>query len=90
MKVKAESVGDIQDSLGEAGETEFTFLLCPVETYAILSEQARSEGCSVGVVLQKAVLQYLRAAHGADQRNVGQPSGMGPEPDLVIRRKKRS
>ena len=90
MKVSAESVHNAVDALGDAPETEFTFLLAPVSTYAILAEQAGLEGCSVGEVLQKAVLQYLRAAHGMDQRIADNGRDMKPKPDVVIRRKKRS
>jgi hypothetical protein len=90
MKVKAELVDDeAAAALGDAPETEFTFLLCPVMTYSILSEQAQMEGCSVGEVLQKALLQYLRAARGMDQP-ASEMSEPRPEPDMVIRRKKRS
>jgi hypothetical protein len=89
MKVKADPTDEASMALGDAPETEFTFLLCPVMTYSIMSEQAQSEGCSVGEVLQKALLQYLRAAHGVDQptAEISEPR---PEPDVVIRRKKRS
>jgi len=89
MKVKAELTNQATMALGDAPETEFTFLLAPVMTYSILSEQAQLEGCSVGEVLQKAVIQYLRAAHGMDQSGA-EMSEPRPEPDMVIRRKKRS
>ena len=91
MKVKAEAAGDeASAALGDARETEFTFLITPVETYSVLSEQARMEGCSVGEVLQKAVMQYLRAAHGMDQQSAEASEPARPEPDMVVRRKKRS
>lgn len=91
MKIKAEAVGnDASLALGDARETEFTFLITPVETYSILAEQARMEGCSVGEVLQKAVMQYLRAAHGVDQGIAETIEPARPEPDMVVRRKKRS
>lgn len=89
MKVdaKPEINDEIANALGDAGETEFTFLIMPVATYSVLVEQARSENTSVGSVLQKAVLQYLRSANGMDQQEV-ERSAQLPEPDLVIRRKK--
>ena len=89
MKVRAEVKDDAADALGEAQEQEFTFLLMPVATYSILADQAAKEGTSVGAVLQKALLQYLRAANGVDQQEQQMPANR-PEPDMVIRRKKRS
>ena len=89
MKVKVDPVDDAADALGDAPETEFTFLLMPVDTYSILAAQAMQEQTSVGMVLQKAVLQYLRSANGVDQQVADRPAQM-PEPDMVIRRKKRS
>ena len=89
MKVRADPIDEAGQALGDAGETEFTFLITPVQVYSILAEQAAKEGCSVGEVLQKAVLQYLRAAYGMD-RQIDDISKQMPEPDMVIRRKKRS
>lgn len=88
MKIKAEAVDEIGNALGEAEETEFTFLITPVQTYSILAVQAQREGCSVGEVLQKAVVQYLRSVHDGGRR-VEERSEPMPEPDMVIRRRKR-
>jgi hypothetical protein len=87
MKIKADPVDEIGAALGDADETEFTFLLMPVMTYSIISEQAGREGCSVGEVLQKAVLQYLQSANGMD-RQADERTEPHPEPDMVIRRNK--
>jgi len=87
MKVKADPIDEIGNALGDAQETEFTFLLMPVVTYSILSQFAREEGCSVGEVLQKAVLQYLQSASRSDHKPVDR-SEPRPEPDMVMRRNK--
>ena len=88
MKLKAEAVDEAGAALGDAEETEFTFLLVPVMTYSIIAEQAGKEGCAVGEVLQKALLQYLQAANGMDQQT-DERAEPHPEPDMVIRRNKR-
>lgn len=88
IKINAEAVDEIGSALGDADETEFTFLLMPVVSYSVLSEQAGKEGCSVGEVLQKAIMQYLQAANGMGQQEV-ERSEPAPEPDMVLRRNKR-
>ena len=88
MKVKAEAVDEAGVALGDTEETEFTFLITPVQTYSILSEQAQLEGCSVGEILQKAVVQYFRSIHDTERKAETRSENM-PEPDMVIRRKKR-
>jgi len=87
MKVKADSIDEIGNALGDAPETEFTFLLMPVATYSLLSVFARKEQCSVGEVLQKALLQYVQSADRSVQEAVDR-SEPRPEPDMVIRRNK--
>ena len=87
MKVKADPIDEIGNALGDAPETEFTFLLMPVATYSVLSQFAREEGCSVGEVLQKAVLQYLQSASRSGHESVDR-SEARPEPDMVMRRNK--
>jgi hypothetical protein len=66
MKVEAKELKRAEEVLGPAGETEFTFMLVPVELYRVLSEHSREQGCSVGQVFQRAVLQYLRRIDEAD------------------------
>jgi len=88
LKIKAEDVDEVGNALGDAEETEFTFLLMPVASYSILSEQAGVEGCSVGEVLQKAIMQYLQFANGMGQPEI-ERSEPAPEPDMVLRRNRR-
>jgi hypothetical protein len=88
IKIKADAIDEAGSALGDAEETEFTFLLMPVLSYSVLSEQASKEGCAVGEVLQKAIMQYLQAANGIGQQEVERSEPI-PEPDMVLRRNKR-
>lgn len=86
-RIRPEPKNDAVVALGDAPEQEFTFLLVPVAVYSLVSQIARAQGCSVGEVFQKALLQYVQAAEAA----VDKPSdrqATRPEPDLVVKRKR--
>ena len=86
-RIRPEPKNDAVHALGDAPEEEYTFLLVPVAVYSLVSQQARKEGCSVGEVFQRSLLQYLRAAESVGVR----PEEQRPErpaPDIAVRRKR--
>jgi len=85
-RIKPDPVQEAESVLGAPGEGEFTFLLVPVEAYSMVSQLAREQGCSVGEVFQKALMQYIRSAVGGEAVDEQPPR---PEPDIVVRKRSR-
>jgi hypothetical protein len=86
-RIRPEPKNDISHALGDAPEEEYTFLLVPVAVYSLVSQLARKEGCSVGEVFQRSLLQYLQAAESSGGRPAEQRQDR-PEPDIAVRRKR--
>ena len=86
-RIRPEPKNDAALSFGDAPEEEYTFLLVPVAVYSLVSQLARKEGCSVGEVFQRSLLQYLQAAESAGSRSVEQKPDR-PAPDIAVRRKR--
>jgi hypothetical protein len=86
-RIRPEPKNDAALALGDAPEEEYTFLLVPVAVYSLVSQQARKEGCSVGEVFQRSLLQYLQAAESAGSRSAEQRPSR-PAPDIAVRRKR--
>lgn len=86
-RIRPEPKNDVVAALGDAPEEEYTFLLVPVAVYALVSQLARREGCSVGEVFQRSLLQYLQAAETAERRPPEQHVSR-PAPDIAVRRKR--
>jgi hypothetical protein len=85
-KVRGEPKNDAITAFGMSPEEEYTFLLVPVAVYSLVSEVARREGCSVGEVFQRSLLQYLQAAEAPRERAPEQPSR--PAPDIALKRRR--
>jgi hypothetical protein len=86
-RIRPEPKNEAVLALGDAPESEYTFLLVPVEVYSLVSQIARSQGCSVGEVFQKSLLAYVQAIEsGGAKPPERQPSR--PAPDLVVKRKR--
>jgi hypothetical protein len=86
-RIRPEPKNDPAVALGDAPEEEYTFLLVPVAVYSLVSQLARREGCSVGEVFQRSLLQYLQAADSASSRSVEKIPDR-PAPDIAVRRKR--
>lgn len=87
-RIRPEPKNDPASALGDAPEEEYTFLLVPVAVYSLVSQLARKEGCSVGEVFQRSLLQYLQAAEAAERRPSEQQHANRPAPDIAVRRKR--
>ncbi|HUV14317.1 MAG TPA: hypothetical protein VMY18_11795 [Acidobacteriota bacterium] len=86
-RIHPEPKNEAMQALGDAPEEEYTFLLVPVGVYSLVSQLARKEGCSVGEVFQRSLLQYLRAVESAEGRVPDQRADR-PAPDIAVRRKR--
>lgn len=86
-RIRPEPKNDVSGALGDAPEEEYTFLLVPVGVYSLVAQLARQQGCSVGEVFQKALLQYVHAAETAEARSVDRQPDR-PVPDMVVKRKR--
>jgi hypothetical protein len=87
-RIRPEPKNEAAAALGDAPEEEYTFLLVPVAVYSLVSQQARKEGCSVGEVFQKSLLQYLQAAESQGRKPAEHQQPDRPEPAITIRRKR--
>lgn len=85
-RVTATPKRDISMELGDAPEEEYTFLLVPVAAYSLVSQIARRDGCSVGEVFQKALLQYLHNAEVDSNPEAHRPARA--EPAIVVKRRR--
>lgn len=85
-RIRPELKNEAETALGDAPEEEYTFLLVPVGVYSLVSKTARQEGCSVGEVFQKALLQYLQATQAGEKKAVDSPPR--PTPTMVVKRKR--
>ena len=71
---------------------DFGFLLIPMQTYRRIAEVAKQQGCTVGTVFERALLQYLRSAEEGDSNQSAQEeeeSAPRRRPDIVVRRRRR-
>ena len=85
---KSPELEEAEAVLGSAPEVEFTFLLIPMNTYAIALEAARKENCSVVEVFQRSLLQYLQSVFNEDAQQDASSHGHSirvPEPTFVMR-----
>ena len=87
-RIRPEPKNDAVHALGDAPEEEYTFLLVPVAVYSLVSQQARKEGCSVGEVFQRSLLQDLRAAESSGVSRSAEHRPERPAPDIAVRRKR--
>lgn len=82
MRVKSSPLEEAERILGKGGEAELTFVMVPMDTYGLLSERARKDGCTVGEVFQRAILQYLKPAP------IQKPEDFSrPKPAIMVKRK---
>ncbi len=93
IKVRPEVIETEEEAaLRDAEEQEVTFLLMPMSTYRLLSERARTDGCTAAQVAESAFSQYLRPSkeEAADSptKTETSESPSRPKPDLVIRRRR--
>jgi hypothetical protein len=86
-RIRPEPKHDAVTALGDAPEEEYTFLLVPVGVYSLVSQIARTQGCSVGEVFQRSLLAYVQAAETAGNRSPDRQPDR-PAPDLVVKRKR--
>lgn len=87
-RIRPELKNEVSNSLGDAPEEEYTFLLVPVAVYSLVSQVARRDGCSVGEVFQKALLQYLQAAESKGQQPQDRQQPARPEPAITVRKRR--
>lgn len=88
MKLKGDPINESMQTLGEANEQEFTFLLLPIKTYKMIADKAKQEGCTAAQVFEKAVLQYLREGDQAGKTESVVEKLPRIEPAMVFRRSK--
>lgn len=86
--MKGEPLKEASQILGEAGESEFTFLLIPAATYRMIADRAKEEGRTAAQVFQKALLQYLQPAEPIKASDQVPGSDQRPAPALVFKRKR--
>lgn len=92
MKVDPRPLKQAEEALGPTEEQDFTFMLVPVALYRVLSEHSRKEGCSVGQVFQRALMQYLLPkteddGSTQDDRDVQRPED-APARAVIVKRKR--
>ena len=89
MKIKGKEIA-VDDVLGTPqGETEFTFLFVPLQTYKIIVDQAAKEGISVSGVFERALTRYIGSFNNGEQnQTVKQDKQSSISPDIVVRRRK--
>ena len=88
MKVKASSVygGPQAPQSDDPSETEFCFLLIPVDVYSMISDRAKEESCTAAQIVESAIFNYMRQPPKASGLTVDQPK---KEPLIISRRRMR-
>lgn len=87
-RIRPELKNEVSNALGDAPEEEYTFLLVPVAVYSLVSQVARREGCSVGEVFQRSLLQYLQAVDSKGQSPQDRPQPERPAPAITVRKRR--
>ncbi len=84
MRHQNNEIDAVENLLGSGGEVSIVPILIPIESYRIILDAARAEGCLPSDILSRALDSYINKPKVTP---VAQPVRSAIQPDVVLRRR---